>query len=79
MNGLVIMTKTKSILLTFEHSEDVDYINLVCRRKGTDLESYIINNFEWDDMPACLCDEEPSVETCCGCDWDDRCPDVVKE
>ena len=67
------------ILLTFANKDIADYVRLVCRRKGTDLESYIVDNFEWDGMPNCIFDnEKPSKEVCEDCDNADRCPDVVK-
>lgn len=78
------MKKPKSentILLTFADKETVNYVKLVCRRKGTNLEAYIVDNFEWDDKPFCLFYgvEKITEETCKGCEYVDTCPDAVKE
>ena len=72
------MTKItdKNIILTFADKEIVDYIKLVCKRKGTTLEGYIIDNFEWDEQLPCL-EEQITKDTCEGCDFFDRCPDAI--
>lgn len=75
--------KSNQILLTFKNPGDVEFIKAVCRRKDIDLESYILDNFEWDEMPECLSSsnddsDEITKDTCDGCDYADRCPDVVK-
>ena len=36
------------ILITFHDKETAEYVRRVCRRKGTDLATYILDNFEWD-------------------------------
>lgn len=69
------------IVLKFDNEEDVKYINLVCRRKGIDLLQYILDNFEWDDLPACIRPEviprkDITCDYCDGCDFRDGCPDV---
>jgi hypothetical protein len=73
--------KRNQILLTFADKATADYVKLVCRRKGTGLESYIVDNFEWDDMPACLdgVTEVYNWKDCKVCDHSDRCPDVKKK
>lgn len=74
--------KENQILLTFKDKEEVDYILLYCRRKGYRIPNYILDNIEWDDHLACFSlepDEPITSETCRGCDFDDTCPDVVKE
>jgi len=69
------------IVLSFKDKETADYVRLVCRRKGTDLESYILDNIEWDDPLPCSSDlnegEKITVETCDGCDQRSHCPDAV--
>jgi hypothetical protein len=65
-------------LLTFADKETADYVKLVCRRKGTSLESYIVGNMEWDSMPECI-EAEYDWKTCDGCDYSDRCPDARKK
>jgi len=74
---------TNQIVLTFEEKKTVDYIKKVCRRKGITLEDYIIDNFEWDDMPACFWEEvkvngKITKETCEDCEFIENCPDAVK-
>ena len=73
--------KPNQLLLTFADSETTDYVKLVCRRKGTSLESYIIDNFEWDDKLYCMSFPHLSItwRTCDGCEYSDRCPDVKKK
>jgi hypothetical protein len=72
------------ILLTFKDKETADYVRLVCRRKGTHLAQYILDNFEWDDPLPCLVDlnetHESSKEICEGCDQltSGNCPDGLK-
>lgn len=75
---------TNQIVLTFEEKETVEYILLVCRRKGINLPQYIIDNFEWDDKPACFWEEDKvngkiTKETCDGCEFIKECPDAVKK
>ena len=72
--------KTTQFLLTFADKETADYVKLVCRRKGTSLESYIVDNLEWDDTPACMVTEEYYTwKDCKVCDYSDRCPDRKKK
>jgi len=69
------------IVLTFADKETADYVRIVCKRKGTTLEQYIIGNFEWDDQLFCLSDlnegQKITVEICEGCDFIEKCPDAV--
>ena len=72
------------ILLEFDCKEIVDGIKLTCRRKGIDLEQYIIDNFEWDQSLHCMNDcgysKKITPKICEGCDYIDGCPDKkVKE
>jgi len=71
------------VLLTFEDKETAEYVRLVCRRKGTDLPAYILDNFEWDDPIECLSsfneDEKITAATCEGCEHNLTCPDAVKK
>jgi hypothetical protein len=57
--------------------QQYQYIEKVCRRKDIDLKGYILDNFEWDEMPECIAVSRtrPSKRVCTGCDWEDRCPD----
>lgn len=67
-----------TITLKFADSDTVDYINLICKRKCVDLESYILDNFEWDDPLTCIVEGgEITSEMCEGCNFADGCPDVV--
>jgi len=71
---------SKNIFLTFKDAETADYVKTVCRRKGITLESYILDNFEWDDKPLCFYlekSEKITHLTCEDCDYIDRCPDRV--
>ena len=73
----------KQIVLTFTDKETADYVRLVCRRKSITLENYIIGNFEWDRDPYCFnygqgAPLKVNSEVCEGCDFMDKCPDVVK-
>lgn len=71
--------KSNQILLTFKDKDTADYVRLVCRRKGISLDEYILGNFEWDDTLYCLIEGgNITADTCDGCDYADRCPDVVK-
>lgn len=70
--------KQTQLLLTFADKETADYVKLVCRRKSTSLESYIVGNMEWDSMPECI-ESEYDRRTCKGCDYSGRCPDVKKK
>ena len=67
------------VLLTFESDDDADFVKLVCRRKGTTIESYIVDNMEWDDKLDCLYFEhvrsKPKKKMCRGCEYSDTCPD----
>jgi hypothetical protein len=75
------MTPTQ-LLLTFADEETADYVKLVCRRKGISLESYIVDNLEWDNKPDCL---YPDVLTkipkgvCHECEFNETCPDAFKK
>jgi hypothetical protein len=75
--------KNNQILLTFKDQGTADYVKLICRRKGYDLESYILDNFEWDDLLHCQSDlnegEPITAIICDGCNFSDKCPDVVSE
>lgn len=72
--------KPNQILLTFKDEGEAEYIRLICRRKCMDLESYILDNFEWDDTPYCMrVGGKITADVCDGCDYAERCPDVVKE
>lgn len=68
------------IILTFADKETAEYVRLVCRRKGTDLESYILDNFEWDDQLECINDppKKITVKTCDDCDFIETCPDAKR-
>ena len=68
-----------TIILTFPDADTANYVRLVCSRKSITLEDYIIDNFEWDDKLPCRTYYVPfpTVETCEGCDYSDKCPDVV--
>ncbi len=66
----------KNIILTFADEETANYINTICKRKGTTLEDYIIDNFEWDDQLECL--DGATKEMCEYCDYADKCPDMVR-
>jgi len=73
--------KPNQIVLAFEDEMQADYVKLMCRRKGTSLESYIVDNFEWDYMPDCLHpegSENITSKVCKGCDWIDTCPDAKR-
>jgi hypothetical protein len=55
------------------------YFRLMCTRKGTTPEDYILGNLEWDPKPDCLHDEvltEIPDGMCRGCEYFDRCPDA---
>jgi len=69
------MVKPNQHLLAFADKDTADYVKLVCRRKGTSLESYIVDNFDWDEMPECIENLEYDWEACSDCDYSDRCPD----
>lgn len=70
-----------TIVLEFADKETVDFINLICKRKGITLEGYIVDNLEWDDKPACFDPEVSRIthKVCEECDYFDRCPDVKKK
>jgi hypothetical protein len=75
------MIAKNTILLIFEEKETVDYIKTVCERKGISLADYVVDNFEWDEMPPCIRPEvipkeKITCEYCDGCDYRDRCPDM---
>ena len=67
---------SNQVLLTFEDETTTDYVRKVCRRKATNLESYILDNFEWDSKLPCI-DEGPLREDCKYCDFKDKCPDAI--
>ena len=67
----------KNVVLTFADKETADYVKLVCKRKGTTLEDYIIDNFEWDEQLPCL-EEQPIKDMCEECDFSSCCPDMIK-
>lgn len=64
-----------TILLTFADEETATYIKTVNSRKGTTLESYILDNFEWDDTLECMIDGKIKAKVCKRCDYNDGCPD----
>jgi len=66
----------KNIVLTFADKETADCVKLVCKRKGTTIEDYIIDNFEWDEQLPCL--ENVTKDMCDECDFSTRCPDFIK-
>jgi hypothetical protein len=68
--------KPTQILLTFADAQTAEYVKLMCRRKGTSLESYIVDNFEWDDEPECFGDEMIDYAMCSHCDYKKKCPDA---
>ena len=72
------MTKItgKNIVLTFADKETVDYIQLVCRRKGTTLEDYIIDNFEWDEHLPCI-KYKITKGMCESCNFSSKCLDII--
>ena len=74
------MSKPFTITLHFGNQNTVDYILRTCRRKGTDLETYIIDNFEWDTQLDCISYDakQLTVGMCKDCEFDDRCPDVKR-
>ena len=51
------------------------YVEKVCRRKGITLKDYILDNFEWDDMPECIRGGNRPGKICEDCDFNDRCAD----
>jgi hypothetical protein len=67
------------IVVTFPDIQTADYVRLVCRRKAIDLAGYIVDNFEWDDVPECLSafneNKKITVKTCDGCEHIEHCPD----
>lgn len=67
--------KENQILLSFADKETADYVRLVCRRKNTNLESYILDNFEWDDQPECIHEGKVTKTFCKDCDERSHCPD----
>jgi len=68
--------KKNQILLTFDSEETTDYIKMVCRRKGVTLDRYILENFEWDDMPECFYVKPEEVEQACReCEYNNVCLD----
>lgn len=73
---------SNQLLLTFSCKEEVDFILLVCRRKGYHIPNYLSDNIEWDEKLPCLSPEVPAIITadiCDGCDFIDKCPDAVKK
>lgn len=72
-------TSAEQVLLRFCDVETAEYVRLVCRRKNTTLEDYIIDNFEWDDQPECIRNTVGAItsKVCEGCDFSENCPDVV--
>ena len=69
--------KSNQILLTFESAEQADTIRTICRRRGLDPKTYIIDNLiEWDGPLPCMDGDPITADTCDGCDYADRCPDV---
>ena len=75
--------KPTQILLTFEFEEIAGFIKAVCRRKGYTPESYIVDNFEWDDMPECLSSRNGKAKIthtmCYECEYYETCPDAIKK
>ena len=67
------------IQLNFDEQVEKD-IRLICTRKGFTLESYIIDNFEWDSPLPCMDEDIKKITelVCEGCDYIDRCPDAEK-
>jgi hypothetical protein len=78
-----VMLEDRQIVLTFADKETIDYVKLVCRRKGTSLESYIVGNLEWDDKLECISFSGKGLminwRMCNRCDYSDRCPDAKKK
>jgi hypothetical protein len=66
------------IRLSFD-AETEQYIRLMCTRKGFTLESYILDNFEWDDKLECIDVKKITWRTCKGCDYINKCPDAKQE
>lgn len=56
-------------------ARDLAYVKKVCRRKGMSLHDYIIDNFEWDDMPECITESKRPGRICHTCDYNSVCPD----
>jgi len=70
--------KGNTICLIFADKETADYIRLICSRKSTTIEDYIVDNLEWDDKPECLVSGdvlEPAHDMCYECEYSDTCPD----
>lgn len=61
------------IFVEFRSRKELEYVQKVMRRKGIALASYIVDNFEWDDMPECInASARPSKKICSDCEWNDR-------
>jgi hypothetical protein len=77
------MAHENTILLSFADKGTADYVRRVCTRKGITLESYILENFEWDDQLQCLSDfnegEKITAAICLECEYIETCPDAVKK
>ena len=75
------------LLLVFDTAKTAQYVELMCRRKGTTPERYIVENMEWDDKPDCLmgwddkpdcmCSNRRSHRICYDCQWVSVCPDKL--
>ena len=65
------------LLLVFDTAKTAQYVELMCRRKGTTPERYIVENMEWDDKPDCMCSNRRSHRICYDCQWVSVCPDKV--
>jgi hypothetical protein len=66
------------IFVEFSNKKELEYVQKVVRRKGVPLARYIVENFEWDDMPECINESRrPSKLICSDCEWNDVCEDEV--
>ena len=70
------------LTLTFNDAETPKYIRLACRRKGTTIPDYLVDNIiEWDDKLQCMLDGVPkkiNSDVCKDCEYINLCPDAVK-
>ncbi|MDD2246408.1 MAG: hypothetical protein PHC39_04935 [Proteiniphilum sp.] len=75
--------KDTQILLTFPDKETADYAKLISRRKCVSLESYIIDNYEWDSPLECMQEfnngKKVKWTMCRDCEYNECCPDAVKK
>jgi hypothetical protein len=68
----------EQIVLAFADKQTADYVRRTVRRKGTTLEGYIVDNFEWDTQLDCITYEQKQITKgmCKDCEYSDKCPDV---